>query len=110
MITPIPRAQDHIRGLINLRGQIVTSISLRKLFGLDEDLSSPHMNIIVKSKDSLISLVVDEILDVINVERVEMSRPPETLSKPIRNYLNSVYKSDDNLTLLVDLDRVYNAL
>ncbi len=110
IITPIPRAQEYIRGLINLRGQIVTSISVRKLFELEEDLAAPHMNIIVKSTDSLISLVVDEILDVIDVEKSLMTAPPETLSRQIRKYLSSVYKAEDNLTLLIDLEKIYNAL
>ena len=68
MFTSVPSAPEYIRGLINLRGQIVTAISIRVLFGLPDDHREDYMNIIVRSGESLYSLIVDEILDVIDVD------------------------------------------
>ena len=56
-VTTVPLAPDYIRGLINLRGQIVTSISLKKLFGMEDVVTGDHMNIIVRSADSLYALL-----------------------------------------------------
>lgn len=107
-VTAIPLAQEYVRGLINLRGQIVTAISLRKLFGLEENLEDDHMNIIVRSKDGLTSLVVDEIMDVINVKTSEMEKTPETVSPQLKKYIRSVYKPESNLIILLDLDQILN--
>lgn len=110
VMTPIPMAQDHVRGLINLRGQIVTSISLRKLFKLQDNLDADHMNIIVKSKDSLNAFVVDEIMDVIDVHSTDIVSPPETISPQIRKYIDAVYKTEDKLILLINLERIFKSL
>lgn len=110
ILTPIPLAQDHVRGLINLRGQIVTSISLRKLFKLEERLNADHMNIIVKSKDSLNAFVVDEIMDVIDVKSTDLVSPPETITPQIRKYIDAVYKTEDKLILLINLETIFKSL
>ena len=102
-VTPVPMAETHIRGLINLRGQIVTAISLRKLFGLEEDLSAQHMNVIVRANESLTALVVDEILDVINVERSAYEKAPETLPESMKKFVSGVYKMDKRILILLNL-------
>lgn len=105
-VTPVPLAGETIRGLINLRGQIVTSISLRTLFKLDEDLSADHMNVIVKFKNSLYALVVDEILDVITPGAETFESTPDTIKEHLKGYLKGVYKLNDRLLTLLDLDKV----
>lgn len=107
-VTPVPLSQEHIRGLINLRGQIVTSVSIRKLFGLDEDLSSDHMNIIVRGDDSLISFVVDEILDVFEVDEKTLEKTPDTLDPKLKNFVKKVCKLEENLVVLLDIERLIN--
>lgn len=110
VMTPIPLAQEHVRGLINLRGQIVTSISLRKLFKLEDNLDADHMNIIVKAKESLNAFVVDEIMDVIDVQSSDIVSPPETISPQIRKYIDAVYKTEDKLILLINLEKIFKSL
>jgi len=108
LLTPVPLAPSYVKGLINLRGQIVTAISLRTLFGLEEIESDDYMNIIVRSGDSLYSLVVDEILDVIDVERETYEPTPETLEEKIKRFIGGVYKLDSKLLILLDLEKVLN--
>jgi purine-binding chemotaxis protein CheW len=98
-----------VRGLINLRGQVVTAISLRSLFGLKDDHREEYMNIIVRSGESLYSLIVDEILDVIDVEDSTFEKTPETLEEKIRRFINGVYKLDHKLLILLDLEKILNA-
>jgi purine-binding chemotaxis protein CheW len=80
VVTPIPKAQDQIRGLINLRGQIVTCLSLRKLFNLEDDLTKDYMNIIVQGEDGLFSLVVDEVTDIVDVQELVNLKPSNITS------------------------------
>lgn len=105
-LTSIPCAPDFIKGLINLRGQIVTAFSLRNLFGLPENESGEYMNIIVRNGDSLYSLMVDEILDVMNVENSKFEKTPENLDDKIRNYITGDYKLDGKLLITLDLIKV----
>ncbi len=105
-VTAIPLAPPYIRGLINLRGQIVTQISLKKLFGMEENIADDHMNIIVSRGESLYALVVDEILDVIDVEGSTFSATPDTIDPKVRGYIRGVYKLEKRLQILIDLDKI----
>lgn len=108
MLTYVPSAPNYVRGLINLRGQIVTAISLRSLFGLKDDHRDEYMNIIVRSGESLYSLIVDEILDVIDVEDSTFEQTPDTLEDKIKHFINGVYKLDHKLLIKLDLEKILN--
>jgi purine-binding chemotaxis protein CheW len=107
-VTPIPLSQEYVKGLINLRGQIVTLISLRKLFGYEENNSTSYMNIIVRGKDGLYSLVVDEVTDIIDVSSEEIESPPETLSPQLKDYVENVYKFEKGLLVLLQTQSMLN--
>jgi purine-binding chemotaxis protein CheW len=109
-LTPVPLAPSYVDGLINLRGQIVTAINLRKLFYLeDKEDQNDYMNIIVRSDDeNLYALVVDEIMDVIDVEQSTFEVTPDTLDDKIQDYLKGVYKLDKMLLTLLNLDKILN--
>ena len=110
-ITKVPLAPSYIDGLINLRGQIVTAINLRELFGLGkkEEDSQEFMNIIVRSSDdSLYALVVDEILDVMYIDNSTYEDTPETLDKKIKKFISGVYKLDEKLLILLSLNKLLN--
>src|ERR1700753_3429550 len=80
-MTPVPLAPAVVNGLINLRGQIVTAIDLRRALGLmDRPAEDLPMNVVVRTDDGVVSLLVDEIGDVLNVDDASFERAPETLS------------------------------
>lgn len=102
-MTPVPLASEVIRGLINLRGQIVTAIDLRKRLGITTPPPHSHqMNVIVKTDDGIASLLVDEIGDVIEVKAEDFEAPPETLSGTARDLLLAVVKLKNQLLLTLD--------
>lgn len=105
-ITAVPMAPQYIDGLINLRGQIVTAINLRNLFKLEGGEAEEYMNIIVRYGDSLYALVVDEIMDVIDVQRNTYEETPDTLDDNIGKYINGVYKLKDKLLILLSLEKL----
>ena len=105
--TRVPLASEVIHGLINLRGEIVTTIDLRRRFGL-----SPHtehdetMNVVIRTPDGPVALVVDEIGDVIDADETLFELPPPTLIGSHREFISGVFKLDGKLLLLIDLERV----
>lgn len=105
-LTAVPRAPHTIEGLINLRGQIVTAIDLRRRFELPgRDDGAAGMNVVVRTGDGEVSLLVDRIGDVVTVEDDRFEATPDTVDGVARELLTGAYKLDDRLLLIVDVDR-----
>jgi len=105
-MTQVPRAPGVVQGLINLRGQIVTAIDLRRRLGLpprpERDLP---MNVVVRTGDGAVSLLVDEIDDVLEVDQAQFERAPEMLTGPARQLVTGVYKLNGRLLLSLDVEQ-----
>jgi purine-binding chemotaxis protein CheW len=109
-MTRVPLVSDSVRGLINLRGQIVTAIDLRKCLGLPpREADRVPMNVIIRSDDGPISLLVDDIGDVLEVGREALEPPPETLQGPTRAMVRGVYKLPGRLLLSLDVQKAFQA-
>jgi purine-binding chemotaxis protein CheW len=105
-MTPVPLAPSAIRGLINLRGQIVTAIDLRRRLELpDGDSGRLPMNVVIRTADGLVSLLVDEIGDVIDVDSDSCHDPPMTLSGAARELIRGAYPLPGRLLLALDVDK-----
>jgi purine-binding chemotaxis protein CheW len=105
-MTRVPLASPVVSGLINLRGQIVTAIDLRRRLGLpDRAADQAPINVVVQTDDGAVSLLVDEIGDVLEVGEDLFERPPETLAGVGREVIRGAYKLPDRLLLILDLDR-----
>src|ERR1700758_831929 len=105
-MTPVPQAPRVIEGLINLRGQIVTAIDMRRRLGLPpraEDKSP--MNMVVRTSDGAVSLLVDEIGDVLHMDAGTYERPPENLDAAAKEIIRGVYKLEGRLLLVLDAER-----
>ena len=105
-LTSVPLAPSTIRGLINLRGQIVTAIDLRRRLELPargED--QLPMNVVVRTDDGAVSLLVDEIGDVVEIQDDVRERPPETLRGVARELVTGVYKLKERLLLVLDTEK-----
>ena len=102
----VPLASPVVRGLINLRGQIVTAIDLRRRLGLpDGPADVDPMNVVVRTDDGAVSLLVDEIGDVVEVDEKTFEATPETLTGRARELIEGVYKLDGQLLLILDAAR-----
>jgi purine-binding chemotaxis protein CheW len=105
-MTRVPLAPNMIQGLINLRGQIVTAIDLRRRFELPPRPEGQlPMNVVVRSDDGAVSLLVDEIGDVVEIQDEAYERPPETLKGLGRELITGVYKFKERLLLILDTER-----
>ncbi len=105
-MTAVPLAPRVIEGLINLRGQIVTAIDMRRRLGLPPRAGDKSpMNMVVRTSDGAVSLLVDEIGDVLDMDAETYERPPENLDPAAREIIRGVYKLKDRLLLVLDAER-----
>jgi purine-binding chemotaxis protein CheW len=105
-MTHVPKAPEVIEGLINLRGQIVTAIDLRRRLGLPPRTGDElPTNVVVRTDDGPVSLLVDEIGDVLDMDAATYEPPPENLDPAARDIIRGVYKLKDRLLLVLDTER-----
>jgi purine-binding chemotaxis protein CheW len=108
-MTRVPLAPKLISGLINLRGQIVTAIDLRLRLGLVERKANElPMNVVARCEDGAVSLLVDEIGDVVEVSEEAFEPPPDTLQGEVRRLVRGVYKLKDRLMQTLDIKAMVN--
>jgi purine-binding chemotaxis protein CheW len=106
-MTRVPTASPVVRGLINLRGQIVMAIDLRHRLGLaPQPPEMESINVILRSKDRPTSLLVDEVGDILDLAGEPMAPPPETIRGEIRGLTLGIYNLPDRLLLVLDPERV----
>ena len=119
-MTPVPHAANYIRGLLNLRGQIVTILDLNKRLGLEDTmLSERSHNIILKTVQELQSInkelvtapdkvgfLVDDIQDVIIVSEEEIELPPANMGKVDGQFLSGVIKQSSQLVAILSVEKL----
>ncbi len=106
-ITFMPLAPEVITGMINLRGQIITAINLRLRLGMEprpED--QVPMNVVVRTNDDVVSLLVDRIGDVMEISEDLFEQPPDTVQGAMRELVIGVYKLEDRLLMILDTKKV----
>jgi len=105
-MTPVPLVPEMIRGLINLRGQIVMALDLRRRFGMpDRPEAQLPLNVVVRTGNGATSLLVDEIGDVLEADEEDFEQPPQTLRGSARELVRGVYKLPERLMLVLDAER-----
>lgn len=105
-MTRIPLAPKVLRGLINLRGQIVTAIDIRERLRLPPDPDSRMpMSMIVRTGEGAVSFLVDEIGEVIDLNAATFEPCPETLDLGLKEVIDGVHKLDGRLLLVLNTDR-----
>ena len=106
-IAPVPLAPKEVRGSINLRGRIVTVIDVRIRLGLEpRDDIDESMGVTVEQDNDLYTLLVDKIGDVIGLSRDCYEKNPGTLDPLWREFSNGVFRLDEELMVVLDIDRL----
>lgn len=104
--TVVPRTESHIAGLINLRGQIATAIDMRVKLDVEPADNSEDVHIVVRYRGEPVSLLVDDIGDVMTVPETTFEAPPETLTGVAKALISGAYKLEDELLLSLDTNEV----
>src|ERR1700722_1232891 len=105
-MTPVPLAPTVVAGIMNLRGQLVTALNLRRQLDMAPGPAGvTPMNVVVRSQDGAVSLLVDQIGDVVEVDEASFERTPETLQGKIRTMILGVHKLDTRLLHVLDVEK-----
>jgi len=107
LVTPVPLAPDFVRGLMNLRGQIVLVVDLRARLGSPPQESSPKpLNVLVHTSVGLVSMQADRIGDVLEIDEEQIDAVPDTLQGRAREVLAGALRLPERLLLLLEPERI----
>ena len=105
-VTLVPLAPSAIRGLMSLRGQIVPMIDLTERLGMQLAQSSEMFNVLIRTPDGPVSLLVDRVGDVVEVPSDAFEPAPDTLRSSLRPLIRGAYKLADRLLVILDTELV----
>jgi purine-binding chemotaxis protein CheW len=106
--TPIPKSPAHVKGLMNLRGLVLTVIDLRKMLGIESKNDSRDKAVIIFDLgDRLIGGIVDSISKVINFSSKDIKEVPQDNSSS--NHIKGIIQHDEHLCLLIDSVKMFSA-
>lgn len=104
--TPVPLSSPTIAGLVNLRGQVVLLIDLRAQLGREPFAEDARpMMMVVHNDGEPVSLLVDQVGAVLEVDSATFGAPPPTLEAELRDFVTGVYTLEDDLLLHLDVSR-----
>ena len=105
-ITRVPKAQTYIRGVINLRGEIVPVMSIRRKMGLDDDIITNASRIIILKivEKGSIGIIVDEVREVITLNVAEIDKTSARAGKD--SFINGIGKNGEQLISLFEINAI----
>lgn len=107
MITKVPLAPPAVAGLINLRGQIVPELDVRTLLAIrPRESGAATFSVVVRTDHGAVSLSVDEIDDVMELDASSFEMPPQNVDGLVRGVLRGVHQLPRRLLLIVDVPRM----
>jgi purine-binding chemotaxis protein CheW len=110
-ITAIPLAQSEVMGAINLRGNIVTVLSMRRRLGLDDFLPHHRKNhIIIQYKDEFFDLAVDRVGEVLTVEPNSVEKIPLIVNVEWQKMMIGIVKQKDSILSLLNTDQIISLM
>jgi purine-binding chemotaxis protein CheW len=107
-ITKVPLVPDFVKGVINLRGQVIPVIDIRLKLGIEEKEYTMHTTIIiVEIGDMSIGFIVDKTSDVVSISAEELSQPPKFGTTIDVSFLKSMVKLEDKIVMIVNLEKIF---
>lgn len=113
-VTPVPQTPMFLKGVINLRGQVIPVVDLRLKFGLMEEQYTERTSIIVVEVKGLtnnipIGIVVDTVSEVINIQAQEIEPAPAFGSSINTGFILGMAKTEGGVKILLNIDQVLSA-
>ena len=109
-IVPVPNSEEFIKGVINLRGSVVPVVDMRKRFRLEErEYDMFTVIIIVEVKGLLVGMIVDSVSDVADIPSGDIQQTPHLTSKIDREFISGIGHINEKLSIILDIDRIFNA-
>jgi len=109
-ITRLPQSLEFIEGVINLRGEVLPVVDLRKRFGLvaTEEMSRARI-IIVEIQESLVGLIVDSVTEVLHLTAAAVEPPPRRIAGTKTEFIQGVGKLGDRLIIVLNLEKILSS-
>lgn len=107
-ITRVPKAQSHFKGIINLRGEIVPVMSIRKKMGLEDDVFTNASRIIILKieEKGVLGIIVDEVKEVMTLSEDEIDKAVNNPKEGKGNFINGIGKNGDELVSLFEINSI----
>jgi purine-binding chemotaxis protein CheW len=108
-ITRLPHVPDAIEGLINLRGNVIPVVNLRKRFGLPaREFDDETRTVVVNTHDKTVGCVVDEVTQVMRVAADQIQPVPLSVSGASRRFISGIARLEERLLIILDIDRLFD--
>lgn len=106
-IAPVPGAPDYVLGIINLRGNVVTVIDLRRRFGLmDKEADDSTRIVIIEADNQVVGILVDSVAEVADIRTSEIDTAPNVGNDESSKYIQGVSSQGEELLILVDVNKL----
>ena len=107
-ITRVPKAQSYFKGIINLRGEIVPVMSIRKKMGLEDDVITDASRIIILKieEKGLLGIMVDEVCEVVTLNVDEIDKSAINTNSAKDNFINGIGKNGESLISLFEINSI----
>lgn len=110
-ITKIPNMPECIKGIMNLRGTVVPVMDLRMRFGFSEtEYTERTCIVVIQNNNSLVGLIVEEVEDVLTIEKEEMSSPSNLNNNHIVKYIQSIGMANNAAQSILDCDMLFDLI
>ncbi len=105
--TRVPNTHDFVVGVINLRGEVVPVIDLKRKFDLNESINEDESRVIIVNYNNMtVGLLVDSSSEVVNIDKNEIDKPPSVGNKVYQKFMQGIGKKDERLIILLDLEKI----
>ena len=107
-ITRVPKAQTYFKGIINLRGEIVPVMSIRRKMGLEDDVFTNSTRIIILKLEEkgAIGVIVDEVCEVVTLSVEEIDKSTIKSNTVKDNFINGIGKNGEQLISLFEISAI----
>ncbi len=107
-IVEIPESSNYVKGIIDLRGEIIPIIDLRVKFGLTSIEKNENMKIIIVEleEENLIGIIVDSVSQVIRIEEDDIESPPPTLPEDTLKYITGIAKYNNKIIIILKIEKI----
>ena len=104
-VTRVPHAKPWLRGVINLRGDVVSVIDLPSVLGMKPaEVTKTSRNVIIHHRDELIGLMVDDVADILSIHRSEILPAPANVKGVEGKFFRGVYTTETEIVVILDVE------
>ncbi|MCK5110373.1 MAG: purine-binding chemotaxis protein CheW [Arcobacteraceae bacterium] len=109
-ISKVPLVPDYVKGVINLRGKVIPVIDIRLKFKMEDINYDEHTTIIIVDVDDIsVGFIVDETSEVVKIKQENLMPPPKFGTGIDTSFLKSMAKTEANITMIVDLEKLFSS-